>query len=88
MPDTKGTKTQAWETIKKLTLELNAQNDADIIKHLESQDSIENYVKRLIRADIAAHNQIPVPGINPDFVNNAEKDFDAILNLLKKVVTK
>ena len=59
---------QAWETIKKLTLELNAQNDADIIKHLESQDSIENYVKCLIRADIAAHNQIPVPGINPDFV--------------------
>lgn len=91
MADNLNTRTQTWETIKKLTLELDSRGDADIIQHLESQGSIEEYVKRVIREDIARSSRqgtVQVPGINPDFVTKAEKDFESILNLLKKVVSK
>lgn len=88
MPETSSTKATTWETIKKLTLELDARADADIIKQLESQDSIDKYLKRVIREDIAKRSQSPIPGINPNVVNDAEKNFDAILSILKKVVTK
>ena len=88
MPDTKNTETATWETIKKLTVELNAQTDADIIRQLESQSSIEGYIKRIIREDIAKHSQPRVPDISPNVINDAEKNFDAILNILKRVVSK
>ena len=87
MPDIKKTE-NTWETIKKLSLELNAQTDADIIRQLESQSSIEGYIKRIIREDIAKHSQTRIPEINPNVINDAEKNFDAILSILKKVVTK
>ena len=85
------TRTTSWETVKKLTLELDAQADADIIRQLESRDSAGEYVKRLIREDIAGSGRNPgrpSPVINADVINDAEKNFDAILSILKKVVTK
>jgi len=88
MENANNKRTAAWETIKKLTLELNSQADADIIRQLESQKSIEEYIKRLIRDDIAKSIQIPLPGINSDLINDAEKNFDAVLSILKKVVSK
>ena len=88
MMDNANSKKTTWETIKKLTLELDSQTDADIIKQLESKKSIEEYIKRLIREDIAKAVQIPLPGINSDLINDAEKNFDAVLSILKKVVTK
>ena len=35
-------------------VKLNRKTDADIIAHLEKQKGIQSYIKRLIRADIAA----------------------------------
>lgn len=34
-------------------LKLNLKTDADIIKRLEQQESIQGYIKDLIRADMA-----------------------------------
>lgn len=34
-------------------LKLNLKTDADIIKHLERKESIQGYIKELIRADMA-----------------------------------
>ena len=85
-------KTWAWENIKKLTLELNEQADADIIRQLEGQDSPEAYLKRLVREDMtkrtASASKPVIPVINPEDVTNAEKNFEAVLSMLKKVVSK
>lgn len=36
-------------------LKLNIRTDADIIARLESMTNMQDYIKQLIRADIAAH---------------------------------
>ena len=38
---------------KQIHLKLNIKTDADIIEHLSGKDSIQGYIKDLIRADIA-----------------------------------
>ena len=83
-------KTWAWEKVKRLTLELNAQADADIIRQLEGQDSPEEYLKRLVREDMTKRTSSKpvIPAINPEDVTNAEKNFEAVLSMLKKVVSK
>lgn len=83
-------KTWAWENIKRLTLELNEQADADIIRQLESKDSPEEYLKRLVREDMTKRTSSKpvIPAINPEDVTNAEKNFEAVLSMLKKVVSK
>ena len=78
MPNTANEKPGVWETVKKLTIELNEEADADVIRQLESQNSVGEYVKRLIREDAARNMQKPLPGIN----------FDAILSIMKKVISK
>lgn len=37
---------------KQYHLKLNLKTDADIIAHLEKQESIQGYIKKLIRADM------------------------------------
>ncbi|MBR0512736.1 MAG: hypothetical protein IJK06_00620 [Clostridia bacterium] len=83
-------KTWAWENIKRLTLELSEQADADIIRQLESKDSPEEYLKRLVREDMTKRTSSKpvIPAINPEDVTNAEKNFEAVLSMLKKVVSK
>lgn len=88
MPNTANEKPGVWETVKKLTIELNEEADADVIRQLESQNSVGEYVKRLIREDAARNVQKPLPGINPEDISNAEKNFDAILSIMKKVISK
>lgn len=88
MPNTANEKPGVWETVKKLTIELNEEADADVIRQLESQNSVGEYVKRLIREDAARNVQKPLPGINPEDISNTEKNFDAILSIMKKVISK
>ena len=89
MAETNNTKPWNWETVKKLTLELDTQADEDIIRQLESQESPGEYLKRIIREDMAKRvDKTVIPGINPDDVVKAEKNFDAILNMLKNIVSK
>lgn len=45
------------QSCKKYSLKLNSKNDADIIAMIEQQDGFQAYIKRLIRADIAAQQQ-------------------------------
>ena len=40
---------------KQLHLKLNLKTDADILAHLEQQESVQGYIKALIREDMA-HN--------------------------------
>lgn len=41
------------KTARRIMLKLNKNTDADIISKLEEQDSMQGYIKRLIREDIA-----------------------------------
>lgn len=42
------------DNTKQVKFKFNLRTDADILAHLEAQPSVQGYVKRLIRADIAA----------------------------------
>ena len=54
LPETirKAEKEKAY--IRRYGLKYNIHTDADIIAHLDTQPSIQGYIKQLIRADIAA----------------------------------
>ena len=41
------------ENTKQIHLKLNCRTDADVIKALDSAESKQGYIKRLIRADIS-----------------------------------
>ncbi|MEE8886719.1 MAG: hypothetical protein SOI56_09230 [Eubacteriales bacterium] len=41
------------KTARRVMLKLNKNTDADIIEKLEAQDSMQGYIKKLIREDIA-----------------------------------
>ena len=40
------------KTARRYSLKLHRENDKDVIRKLDSVDSIQGYIKRLIRADI------------------------------------
>lgn len=65
-----------------VTIKLDTAADADIIRQLRTQKSAEEYMKRLVREDIARKNR------RSDELERAEKSFDATLNLLRKVASK
>lgn len=44
----------------RIGLKFNVKTDADIREHLERQESMQGYIKALIRADIAAHSGAPI----------------------------
>lgn len=44
-------------TARRINLKLNKGTDADILARLESVDSMQGYIKALIRADIARAHQ-------------------------------
>lgn len=47
-----GTPKYDKENTTRINLKLNNKTDADIIQHLKAQESIQGYIKRLIRDDI------------------------------------
>ena len=53
LPETvrKAEKEKAY--IRRYSLKYNINTDADIIEHLKRQPSMQGYIKRLIREDIA-----------------------------------
>ena len=53
-----GTPQYDKENTTRINLKLNNKTDADIIRQLKSQESIQGYIKRLIREDMkkAAHD--------------------------------
>ncbi len=40
------------KTAKRISLKLNIKTDADVLKKLSEVDSVQGYIKRLIREDI------------------------------------
>ena len=40
------------ENVKQYTIRFNRNTDADILKVLEGQESVQGYIKRLIRKDM------------------------------------
>ena len=65
-----------------IRIKLDDRTDADIIRQLNAQGSVEEYLKRLIRADITR-----MSGGSAD-LEKAEQSFDATLRLLKQVAKK
>jgi len=55
MSDRKLTPQERYDqkTARRIMLKLNKNTDADVIEKLESESSMQGYIKRLIREDIA-----------------------------------
>ena len=47
-----GSQTYNRDHVKQVKLALNLKTDADIISHLQTIDSIQGYIKQLIREDM------------------------------------
>ena len=45
------------EHTKQIKMKLNLKTDADILSRLQEQSSVQGYIKRLIREDIANSNK-------------------------------
>ena len=45
------------ENTKQIKLKLNLRTDADILEHLDKQESRQGYIKALIRADIEKNSK-------------------------------
>ena len=45
------------EHTKQIKMKLNLKTDADILSRLQEQSSVQGYIKRLIREDIARGNK-------------------------------
>ena len=45
------------ENTRQVKCKLNIRTDADILRHLEAQQNVQGYIKRLIREDIARSAQ-------------------------------
>lgn len=52
MPDSEAKKRWDRENTKQFKMRLNLRTDSDIIEQLENQESIQGYLKRLIRNDM------------------------------------
>ena len=48
----KAVKKDDAKATKQVHLKLNLKTDADILDHLEKQESVQGYIKKLIREDI------------------------------------
>lgn len=51
---------EAWnkENTRQIKCRFNLRTDADILQKLDSVDNVQGYIKELIRADIALHNNL------------------------------
>lgn len=56
-----GTYESDKKNARTFSLKFNINTDADIIAHLKQQENKQSYIKRLIRADIAAHGGTQEP---------------------------
>ena len=62
------------------SLKLSRNTDAEIIKHLEQQENIQGYIKRLILEDMSRQTK---PQPEPA---KAEANFSATLELMKQIM--
>ena len=67
--------TPAYDKVNctRVNLKLNNKTDADIIQHLRDQESIQGYIKSLIRADMKEENTM---SINIEQYHVTMDDFD------------
>ena len=56
------------KTARYISLKLNRNTDADIIARLDQQESIQAYIKSLIRRDMKGANTMKYR-INPDYID-------------------
>jgi hypothetical protein len=52
MPDSEAKKRWVRENTTRIVMNLNHNTDKDILDRLKSQDSVQGYIKRLIREDM------------------------------------
>jgi len=64
------------------TLTLNRSDDKDIIKKLDSQESIETYLKDLIRKDIVIQTKKPSE-MSIEELRKVEEEYNVILKMFK-----
>ena len=56
------------ENTRRINLKLNKKTDDDIIQHLESQENIQGYLKRLIRNDMMKEANNMTYKIKPEYL--------------------
>ena len=64
------------------TLTINRSDDKDIIKKLDSQESIETYLKDLIRKDIVIQTKKPSE-MSIEELRKVEEEYNVILKMFK-----
>ena len=64
------------------TLSLNKSTDRDIIKKLDSQESVEAYLKDLIRKDIVIQTKKPSE-MSIEELRKVEEEYNTILEMFK-----
>ena len=64
------------------TLTLNRSTDKDIIKKLDSQESVEAYLKDLIRKDIVIQTKKPSE-MSIEELRKVEEEYNVILKMFK-----
>lgn len=55
----------------RINIKYNTEKDADVIQRLEAQENMQDYIRRLIRADIAADHLL---GLQEDIEDGSYKD--------------
>ena len=78
MADSEAKKRWVKLNTTRIVMNLNHRTDADIISKLKEQESIQGYIKQLIRNDMKKAIPIPEPA-------KAENNFNATLELFKAI---
>lgn len=72
---------------RKYGIKLSKSTDADIIAKLDSQPSIQGYIKSLIRADMKGDTAMNKYLVNEDsFGDNCPKNWEEIANFLNPII--
>ena len=89
MPESEAKKRWVLENTTRIGMKLNNNTDQDIIEHLKKQDSIQGYIKALIRKDIGSG---PVKSakpskLGPDMTIHEARDAEKASNAMLDVVS-
>jgi hypothetical protein len=71
-----------------INLNLNKRANADVIRQLEAQDNVREYLIRLIREDIAAHTGSRLSDMSIEELRGIEESYNAMLKVIREAAAK
>ena len=71
-----------------INLNLNKRANADVIRHLEAQENVREYLIRLIREDIAGKQGSTLSGMSIEELRGIEESYNAMLKVIREAAAK